>query len=115
MPTRFHISATVPEAGSLSPEVNLHGKALVGIIVPSTWDAADITFQAASVGGGTYNNVYDDDDNEVTVQAAASRHILFDEDMTSRFRGANWIKVRSGTAGSPVSQTTAETVTLILV
>lgn len=99
-------TATIEDEGSLSDAVQLEGLNLEAIIVPSGWTAADITFQASADGGTTWYNVHDSGgDTELTVQAAASRYIGLLEAAKAPLRGAPRLKVRSGTAGSAVAQT----------
>ena len=45
--------------------------------------------------------MYDADGTELTVTVAASRHVALAPD---GLRSARWLKLRSGTAGSPVNQ-----------
>ena len=107
------IVATFPVSTAVSGPVYLNGMAIVGYVMPSTWDAADLTFQA-SLDDTTYNNVYLDDDNEHVVQASASRYIVA---LPGEMRGVRWLMVRSGTAASPVNQengTTAQTLTIVV-
>lgn len=104
-------NATIAAAASLSGAVDLNNYALVGIVVPAGWDAADITLQG-SVDGTTFFNVYQDDDSELTIQAAASRYVVVDPRYTY---GLQRIKVRSGTAAAPVNQADEVVVRLVLV
>ena len=82
---------------------------LCGIQMPAAWTTADITFQA-SYDGTTYYDLYDQDGNEITISAAASRFIILNPD---NFWGFHWLKVRSGTMGTPVNQAAARTVVLL--
>lgn len=94
-------NALIADGTSISGSVFVGYGLLVGLIVPSGWDSADITLQACPVEGGTFYNVHNKaGDTEETIQAGASRHIWLDPPM----RGFGWIKVRSGTSGSPVNQ-----------
>jgi hypothetical protein len=105
-------TATIALGESLSEAVDLQGYTLVGLITPSGWDAADITLQAdpGAADAGTFANVYNVDDSEHTIEAAASRHILLDPSIYVSIRR---VKIRSGTSGSPVNQADAVSVTLI--
>jgi hypothetical protein len=96
---------------SLSGAVHLRSHRLFAIQMPASWTAADLTFQA-SYDGSTYADVYDEDDAEVVVQAAASRFIILDP---AKFLGMQRIKVRSGTTGVAVNQGGARSLQLILV
>lgn len=94
------ITATIANGASLSDVVHLKSHALAGIQMPSAWTAADLTLQA-SYDGTTYVNVYDKDDAEVTIQAAADRFIALD---AGPFIGIQRLKIRSGTAAAAVNQ-----------
>lgn len=104
-------TATIAINASLSGEVDLEGFTLVSIIMPAAWTAANLTFQASDVTGGTFQDVYDDQGVEVTVQAAASRSIGIDL-LAGALAGFRFIKIRSGTTGTPVNQAAARTLTL---
>lgn len=106
-------TVTISSGTSLSGEVDLGPYELVAIHMPAGWDAADLTFQAADSPGGTFHDLYDDDGNEVTVTAAASRAIAVKSDEKA-LAPLHAIKIRSGTSGVPVNQTADRTLTLIL-
>lgn len=99
-------AATVALGQSLSGEVDTGGKRLAGIVMPAAWTAAAITFQAASAlaaNGGVYRDLYDDQGNEVTVQAAAGRALGLDS-WASTLAPWRFLKIRSGTGASVVNQ-----------
>lgn len=104
---------TIAASASLSNAVELGPFALAAIEMPGTWTAANLTFTAASTLGGTYKDLYDDAGVEVVVVAAASRIIAVDF-LARCFAPLRFLKIRSGTTGSPVTQDAARTVTLIL-
>jgi len=98
-------------AGTLSEAVSLNGLLLVGIEMPAEWTAADFTFLAGSVPD-VVRDLYGDDDNEVTVQAAEDRYITLANPL--RFAGVKFLQVRSGTAATPVEQEEARLVNMIV-
>lgn len=102
--------ATILSGSALSGEVHLHNQRLFGILMPAAWDAANLTFQA-SIDGSNFFEVYDDNGNEVTVTAAASRFIVLSAPLL--YLGLQRIIIRSGTAASPVNQTANRTLNLI--
>lgn len=105
------IEVTIANGESLSGEVELGGR-VVGIITPGAWTAADLTFQASDTSGGTFNDVYiSTADTEYTVQAGASRHITIP---ATDLAGMRFLKVRSGTSGTPVNQAAARTIKLVV-
>lgn len=105
------VTTTIAAAASLSPAIDLTTKRLAGIIIPSSWSAANLTMQV-SPDGTNWSDLYDSVGTEYTITAAASRAIIVPlHDMI----GFRYIKIRSGTAGTPVNQTDARTLTLICV
>ncbi|MFQ5850898.1 MAG: hypothetical protein ACE5JU_09955 [Candidatus Binatia bacterium] len=106
-------TATIAAAASLSGEIDLEGFKIIGIVMPAAWTAANLTFQAADVTGGTFQDVFDDAGTEVTVTVAAARYIGLDATMPE-LAGIRFLKIRSGTSAVPVNQAAARTLTLIL-
>lgn len=102
-------TAVIESGGSLSGAVDLGGRKLVAIVMPSGWDAAGMTFQA-SPDGVTYYNVYDGS-TEREVDVAASYYSALS---IADWVGIRWLKVRSGTAASAVNQTAERTLTLVI-
>ena len=105
-----YLGVVIANGQSLSAAAQVGGYLLCGIIMPSAWTAAALTFQA-SKDGTTYNNLYSDGGVEHTVVADASRHIKIDP---QDFAGVQYVKVRSGTSGTPVAQGAARTITLVV-
>ena len=105
------IEASIAKDASLSSGVRLPAACyLSGIIMPGTWTAADLSFQG-SHDGVTYYDIYDEYGSEVIVNADASRHIVLQPGIWS---GTRFLKVRSGTTGTPVTQAAARTLNLIV-
>lgn len=104
-------TVTIASSASLSSLAAGDGRVLVGIIMPASWDAADLTFKASNTGGADFLDVYEESsDTQLTVQAGASRHI--------RLRVNEWacfpyLKVQSGTTAVPVNQTAERVITLL--
>lgn len=105
------VTAVIASGASLSGAVDLRGVVLVGVNMPADWTAADLTFQATHEEAGTYQNVFDADDAEVTVQAAEDRYIVLEP---AKYAGIRFLKVRSGTSGTPVNQAAARTLVLLV-
>jgi hypothetical protein len=100
--------AVIANAASLSRVIDLGGKRLAGIVMPSGWTAAALTFQV-SPDGQNFFNLYDAFGTEVTVQAALSRAISLSAVDWLAFR---FIKIRSGTSAVPVAQGAERILTL---
>lgn len=104
-------SAVIANAASLSGAINLGDGGLVALKMPSAWTAAALTFKAAEKEDGTYYDVYDSTGTALSVTAAASTYILL---APSTFAGLRFIKIQSGTTGSPVAQGAARTIIVLV-
>jgi len=111
-------SATIALNGNLSGAVDLGiyqpGNKIVGFIMPSGWDAAALTFQVCDTVDGTFVNLYDDNNTEVSLSAAASRAIGLRKDQSDVLGRWRFIKVRSGPASSPVTQTVERIIKIVV-
>lgn len=108
----YTTTVTIANGASLSDAAELGGMNLVGILMPASWTAAGLTFQA-SPDGSTYGNVFDVTGTEVAVAssgAVAAQYVVIP---AGGLDGCAFVKVRSGTSGSAVNQGAARTVTLI--
>jgi flagellar hook protein FlgE len=103
-------TATIAINQSLSPAINLSGWTLIGIKMPAAWTAADITLQA-SVNNSTWVDVYDQLGTELTIEVDASRFVIIN---SPDLKAIRYLKIRSGTSGTPVNQEAARIITLIL-
>lgn len=96
-------TVTIASGASLSTAAHIGGRTVVGIQMPASgWDSAGITFQA-SADGVTYVNMY-------TTAAEVSFITTVDADRWIMFQPTQliagpYIKIRSGTAATPVNQT----------
>jgi hypothetical protein len=102
-------TVTIANGASLSGAMDLGERTLVGIVMPSAWTAASLTFQV-SVDGTTYGNLYSAGGTEESATVGVSQVIRLASDS---FLGARYVKIRSGTAGAPVNQGAARTIILI--
>jgi hypothetical protein len=103
------LSVTISNGTSLSPAVGLGDGSLVGIAMPAGWDGATLSFQVSIDGGTTWLEM-ESISAAVSVAAASGQFIAIDPAI---WRGVNHVKVRSGTAASPVNQTADRALTLI--
>ncbi len=103
---------------SLSGEVNVGDKAIVGIQMPAGWDAAGITFQAltrqtaANPPVSTFGLVQDAGGTEIAITTPAADEYVAISPLL--LVGLGRIKVRSGTAGAAVNQTATRDFFLVL-
>ncbi len=85
---------TIPHGESLSDGADCTGGTIVRITVPQEFTPANLTFQVSS-DGGSYNDLYAPNGNEVTLSVKPDTTIFLDERWT---RSIGWIKFRSGRA-----------------
>lgn len=102
-------SAVIALNGNLSTAVDLGSQRPVRLIMPAAWTAADLTFQASN-DGTTFNNLYDSLGNEYTVKVDINRAVILP---VYDFYGIRFLKLRSGTSGSPVTQLAARTILVV--
>ena len=98
-------TAVIASGQSLSGSVALGNGGLLAIAMPAAWSAAGLTFQV-SMDGSTWADLYDDGGNEVTATVAASRAVAMG---AAPFAGVPYVRIRSGTSGSPVNQAAERT------
>jgi hypothetical protein len=103
------VSVVIANGASLSGAAEIGAGTLVGIQLP-TITSASLSFQG-SADGVTYVEVLDAASAAVAVAASTgARYIQAPADL----HGVPYLKVRSGTSGSPVTQGAARTITLIV-
>lgn len=103
-------TATIANGASLSGIVNLGSNDLIGIIFPSTWTAASITFQF-SIDGTNFYDAYSTTTELSATAASASRMVSIN---AVNYDMGRYIKIRSGTSATPVNQAADRILTLIL-
>lgn len=108
------IAASIASGQSLSAEVDIGSKSLVGLLIPTNWTTAGLSLQVSPDGGATWG--------ELTTVAGTPYAIVSLTGGTLTYyvaidpttlRGAQALKIRSGTQAAPVNQ--ANTVSLQLV
>lgn len=105
-------TVTIANGASLSGPLNIASRNFFGIIMPSTWTSAVLTFQG-SFDGTNYFDLYDENGTEVSFIVGASRYVIIST--PSKFLGLKKLKVRSGTSGSAVNQAAERVVGVIVV
>jgi hypothetical protein len=107
------VSATIQSGQSLSAAVSLGAGRIRGILLPSVWTAAVLTFQI-SLDGTNFAELIDDRPTIGYATAsgyavAASQFLCIDPVL---FEGVAVIKIRSGTSSVPVNQGQLTTLTI---
>ena len=103
MPDRQYqtITATIADEGTLSSVADLANFINATMEMVTTWTSAAITFQGSD-DGITFYNIYDKDGVEVTIPAAT--HASRAYEIPAAVMNFRFIKIRSGTSASPVTQ-----------
>jgi len=91
---------TIQQGESLSDSADCSGGDIVRITIPQEFTDANLTFQASS-DGNMFNDLYDKDENEITVPVKADTTVVLDAVWT---RAVAFLKIRSGTRAHPVEQ-----------
>lgn len=92
---------TLAFRNAMTPAVVVSGER-IGVMIPSAWETANLTFQG-SLDGVTFENLYDDAGNEVVATVDDSRAVA----LNTKYLGLapfEMVKIRSGTAQTPVVQ-----------
>lgn len=105
-------AVTIATSGTLSGAADLRAFRLVAVAMPSSWTAADLTFQVSIDGGSTYLELIGPAASAFQVSAAASQFIRLPKDAV--VDGVDYMIVRSGILGTTVAQAAARTLTLLL-
>lgn len=106
-------STTIANGASLSAAIDLAGKQLVSILMPATWTAADITF-SVSLDGVTYYTKKSGGSEYKVSDLLATNPVASDavDIPYGDFVGFRYVKIRSGTVGTPVNQGAERTITV---
>lgn len=98
-------------ASGLSAIVNIGMAEIIGYTIGTHWQAADISLQASTDGVTFYEVLKAADGTAIDFKAAATGYYT----LATPLQIGPYIKIRSGTSGSPVNQTDGDaTVTLVL-
>lgn len=104
-------TATIDATASLSGGVALASAFPVGLMVPSTWTPATITFQGSIDGGATYFNLRTSGGSEVMVNVTTAGDLYTLNPLD--FASLTHLKARSGTSATPVNQTANVNLSLV--
>lgn len=97
------LTATIDAAGTLSDAIQIGPWRHMGIVMPSVWATAAMTFAVCNKADGTFVPLYDDAGIEVSATVAASKATALNLAALS-LAPWNWVKLRSGTSASAVAQ-----------
>jgi len=95
-------AATIAATASLSGAIALSSAFPVGLLVPTGWTTANVTFQGSIDGGTTYSSARTSGGSEVTVNVTTAGDIYSLNPLD--FAAYTHLKIRSGIAATPVTQ-----------
>lgn len=114
MAYRWTVTVTIPSGASGLSAANDFGGAAkdMAVIMPATWVAAGLSYQVSNAIDGTFTDLYNEAGTEVTsaVAQGLTQSLNTTAPLLSEYR---YVKVRSGTTGTPVNQTASRTLTFI--
>ena len=103
-------TATIALNGTLAPTTRLpNAHELAAIIMPAAWTAADITFQVGPTAAALAN-LHDSTGAEVTLTVTVSHYVPLPKNIAN---SARFLRLRSGTSGTPVTQLAAREIILV--
>lgn len=117
------LSVTIANGESVSGEVSLERRNLVGLVVPTGWTAAGVGFMVSYDGGTTFVqlNILDHstvpaglDEFEILAADVPTGEAIYIALDPTMFLGVTHAKVKSQTAGAAVNQTGAKTLSLVV-
>lgn len=113
----FTATTTIANGASLSPAVLVDGR-LAGIITDTAWTTAAITF-SVSADGTNFYDLWSGGEGTAAEATIASGNISTSAARFISLTFANWVgikyvKIRSGTAATPVNQGALRTLTLVM-
>lgn len=104
-------TASIANGQSLTDVIDLGELRLAGILIPASWDASVLTF-ASSPDDTTYGKVTFEGTEYATSSLSGGEYVVLD---LAKFLGIRYLKIRAGTAVSPVNQTGTRSLVLVLV
>lgn len=103
------LTTVIASGSSLSSAVSLDRRPLLRVLIPAGWTTANITMQG-SVDGTNYYDLLDEAGSAISLAATAGKFIQISS--PEDWAGFKYLKVRSGTSGSPVTQAADRTITI---
>ena len=106
------VEVTIAKDASLSGVIDCRGFRVAKIYMPSAWTTADLTFQE-SAAGTTFGELADDGGITVTAEASDSA-VIVPMINALAFNDVCYLKIRSGTSSTAVTQGAERVVKVLL-
>lgn len=108
------ITAQIAAGASLSAEVDIGSKSLVGLLIPTNWTTAGLSFQVSPDGGATWGELTTVAGTPYAIASLTGGTLAYYVAIDpTTLVGAQALKVRSGTQATPVNQTNLVTLQLV--
>jgi len=113
----MYLTATIANGASQSDVVDLRGVTILGVFTPSAWTAANLSFLACNTSGGTFLDVYTGGvggsaSTEAVLTMTTSSYLGITGVLADTLAAIRFLKLRSGTTGTPVNQLADRTIYL---
>lgn len=95
-----------------SDAIDIRTAANLAIVMPTAWTAAGLSFLGSDSIDGTFQSIYNDAGTEITATATASQNVSMNTAVMNITQFA-YIKIRSGTAGTPVVQAAERSIKVV--
>lgn len=106
-------TATILSGQSVTESLNLGGNVPLHVVIPSAWTAAPLTLEVSLEGSNWITAVYDDAGSLMQVSSpVASAAYTF---TLLGIYGFKYYRFRSGTSGSPVTQSADRVLSIVSV
>jgi len=103
------MTVTIPVGASISGDYSIRAGCIpAGIITPTTWTAANITFQISNDNGVTWGNLRDRFGTEYTVTVITAGDVIDLPPADWYWKKNRKFRIRSGIASAPVVQLTTD-------
>lgn len=109
----YALTTTIASGSSVSDSVPLQRRPVVGIYVPIAWTEAVLTFQT-SEDGVTFVDVVDETGARVTLTPGSGAGAFIRVGHPDAWTGMKNMRIRSGTASSPVTQASTVVLTVVV-
>ena len=111
------VSLTIPINTALSDAIKSDGYYPVGVVCPSAWTAADISFEISSDGGVTFQKVVGQTGSLVKITNVPTAASEYSTLASAQIIVGEWIRVASTNTASEAdaNQAAARTVKLVMV
>ncbi len=87
-------NVTIASSGTESTALDLQGMGLVGMLIPSAFTGASVTFKA-SIDGTNFYDIYNSDNTQFSITVGTSRWYNLD---IRDFLGARYVKIVSASS-----------------